>query len=170
MRCRIGVYVVRLALATCLLAGGCGGTSGGATAVTRTTARLTTTTTLPTATGPQLSGGYLARETNGGIFVQITMTTAPTFEGSVSLHLEYADETVDERNHFTGVLDMSAIAFHFDDHPDWRWGSSWSGFLDGEGFTVQLPTGEGTLMTAEFRNASVDDYHAAVEQARPRKP
>jgi hypothetical protein len=35
-------------------------------------------------------------------FVQITMTSATEFEGSVAVHLEFRDETVDERNHFTG--------------------------------------------------------------------
>jgi hypothetical protein len=95
------------------------------------------------------------------------MTTATAFEGSVTLHLEYDDGPVDERNHFTGVLNKTDITFRFDDSTDWRWGSSWSGSLDGTGFTVHLPTRKGTLVTAEFQDATVDDYNAAVEEARP---
>lgn len=137
--------------------------------MTRTTARSTVTIP-PATTGPQLWGGYLARGSNGGIFVQITMTTATAFEGSVSLHLEYDDGPVDAQNHFTGMLSKTDVIFHFDDDPAWEWGLSWSGSLVGTGFTVNLPTRKGTLDAAEFRDATVDDYNAAVEEARPLKP
>jgi hypothetical protein len=113
----------------CPLVGGCVRSSGGATAVTGTTAASTTTTTPSATTGPKLRGGYLARWTNGGIFLQITMTTATAFEGSVTLHLEYDDGLVDERSHFTGVVNKSDLTFRFDHSTDWRWGSSWSGSL-----------------------------------------
>jgi hypothetical protein len=111
-------------LAVCLLAAGCGRTVGEAAHATSTTAQPPTTAA-PTTTAPQLRGGYLASYPFGGIFVQITMTSATEFEGSVVVHLEFRDETVDERNHFTGVLSQTDLIYHFDDSPDWRWGSSW---------------------------------------------
>jgi hypothetical protein len=104
---------------------------------------------------------------NGGIFVQLTMTTATAFEGSVVVHLEYRDGPVDERNHFAGVVSGTDIIFRFDDSPQWRWGSSWSGSLDGAGFTMNLPTADGSLEPAEFFRAAVKDYNQAVEQAKP---
>jgi hypothetical protein len=160
-------------LAVFLLATGCGrGPVGGTVAATSTTTS-TTATTVPTMTtvGSQLFGDYLARWSNGGIFVQITMTTATAFEGSVILHLEYqADDDIDLRNHFTGVLSSTDVLFRFDDDPDWGLGSSWSGSLISGGFNVQLPVPNGTLYTVEFRDGTVDDYNAAVRAARPFKP
>jgi hypothetical protein len=167
MKCRGGIFLMGLGLAACLLASGCGRTVGGAADATSTTATSTTTTVPPTTTGPQLRGGYLASYPFGGIFVQITMTTATEFEGSVAVHLEFRDETVAERNHFTGVLSQTDLIFRFDDSPDWRWGSSWSGSLNGAGFTMNLPTRGGSLAALEFREAEVEDYNRAVKQAKP---
>ena len=98
------------------------------------------------------------------------MTTATKFEGSVAVHLEFRDGTVDERNHFTGVLSQTDLIFRFDNSPDWRWGSSWSGSLNGAGFAMNLPTGGGSLAALEFREADVEDYNRAVKQAKPAKP
>jgi len=165
MKRRGGAYLLGLGLAASLVAAACGRTFGGAADVTSTTARSTTIP--PTTTGPRLWGGYLASASNGGIFVQITMTTATEFEGSVVVHLEYHDETVDERNHFTGVVSRPDIIFRFDDSPNWRWGSSWSGSLNGAGFTMNLPARDGSLIPAEFRDAEVADYNRAVKQAKP---
>ena len=166
---RGGACAAALVLAACLLAAGCGRSLGGAVGATSTTARSTTTIP-PTTIGPQLRGGYLASDSIGGIFVQITMTTATEFEGSIAVHLEFRDGTVDERNHFTGVLGQTELIFRFDDSPDWRWGSSWSGSLNGAGFAMNLPTGGGSLAALEFREADVEDYNRAVKQAKPAKP
>jgi hypothetical protein len=98
------------------------------------------------------------------------MTTETEFEGSVALHLEYREETVDERNHFTGVLSQTDVTFRFDDSPDWRYGSSWSGTLHSAGFTMNLPTASGSLAALEFDEADVDDYNRTVKRATPPKP
>ena len=82
---------------------------------------------------------------------------------------QFRDGTVDERNHFTGVVSQTDLIFRFDDSPDWRWGSSWSGSLNGAGFTMNLPTRGGSLAALEFREADVKDYNSAVEQAKPAK-
>jgi hypothetical protein len=95
------------------------------------------------------------------------MTTATAFEGSVVIHLEYRDGPVDERNHFTGVVSGTDVIFRFDDSPDWRWGSSWSGSLDDGGFVMNLPMRDGSLLPAEFQGANVEDYNRAVKQAKP---
>jgi hypothetical protein len=97
------------------------------------------------------------------------MTTETEFEGSVAVHLEYREGTVDERNHFTGVLTQTDVIFRFDDSPDWRYGSSWSGTLHGAGFTMNLPTASGSLVALEFGEADVEDYNRAVERAKPPK-
>jgi hypothetical protein len=164
MKRRGGACAVGLALAACLLVAGCGRTFGAAD-VTSTTAK--STSSIPPTTGPRLRGGYLASHSNGGIFVQITMTTATAFEGSVMVHLEYRDGPVDERNHLTGVVSRTDVIFRFDHGPDWRWGSSWSGSLNAAGFTMNLPTEDGSLFPAEFRKADVEDYNRAVQQAKP---
>jgi hypothetical protein len=169
MKRRGGACVGGLALAGCLLAAACGRSFGGAAGATSTTAGATTTIP-PTTTRPQLRGGYLSSDSIGGIFVQITMTSATEFEGSVAVHLEFRDGTVDERNHFTGVLSQTDLIFRFDDSPDWRWGLSWSGSLDSSGFTMSLPTGAGSLAALAFREADVEEYNRAVKQAKPAKP
>ena len=168
MKRRGGACAVGLALAACLLAAGCDRTVGGrSAAATSTSSTVTTTTVPPTTTGPQLRGGYLFGGPNGGVFLQITMTNASEFEGSAVVHLEFGDQTVDERNHFTGVVGQTDLIFRFDDNPDWRWGSSWSGSLSGSGFTMNLPTGTGRLVPADFREADVADYNKVVKQAKP---
>jgi hypothetical protein len=166
MKRRGATCLAGLGLAACLLAAGCGRAVGDAAHATSTTA-LPTTTVPPTTIGPQLQGGYLASYPIGGIFVQITMTSATEFEGSVVVHLEFRDETVDERNHLTGVLSQTDLIFRFDDSPNWRWGSSWSGSLNGAGFAMNLPTGGGSLAALEFREAEVEDYNRTVKQAKP---
>jgi hypothetical protein len=166
MKRRGATCLAGLGLAACLLAAGCGRTVGDAAHATSTTAQPTTTVA-PTTTAPQLQGGYLFSDSIGGIFVQITMTSATEFEGSVVVHLEFRDETVDERNHFIGVLSQTDLIFRFDDSPDWRWGSSWSGSRNGAGFTMNLSGGGGRLAALEFREAEVEEYNRTVKQARP---
>lgn len=74
---------VGLALAGCLLASSCGGTSGRSTAVASTSTSTTTTTTTrpPTTTSPPLSGSYLAKWSIGGMLLRLTMTGSKTVEG-----------------------------------------------------------------------------------------
>jgi hypothetical protein len=95
------------------------------------------------------------------------MTTATEFEGSVVVHLEYSDGPVDEQNHFTGVVSGTDVTLRFDDSPNWRLGSSWSGSLDGTAFTMNLPARNAGLLPAQFLGATVDDYNRAVKQAKP---
>jgi hypothetical protein len=75
---------VGLALAGCLLASSCGGTSARSTAVASTSSTSITTTTTtrpPTTTSPPLSGSYLAKWSIGGMLLRLTMTGSKTVEG-----------------------------------------------------------------------------------------
>jgi hypothetical protein len=155
-----------LTLAVALIGSGCGRTTGRVAAASSSTT-TTATTTPPTTTRPQLSGGYLFSASFGAIYLQITMVTATTFQGSLSLHLVLSDSTEDARNHFTGAVSEDDVYFQFDpSNTEWRWGSSWSGSTTSNGFTVNLPAADGSLMAVPFEAGTVDEYNTAVKKAR----
>src|SRR5919198_3345984 len=161
MDVRGGVRVLAMVFGVSLLAGACaraGWHPAAAPTTSRSTSRLA-----PTTTGPQLSGGYLAQWTNGGIFVQLTMTGPDSFEGTAVFRLLFKDGPKGGTNHFTGSASGDSLVFRFDPHLDQgRWPtfwSAWSGslFLDGT-FTVQLPSPEGGLAEARFVRGTAVEY------------
>lgn len=129
----------------------------------------TSPTTTPQPPAAVTQTGFLARASNGALFIQWTRTGSTVtgsfteaYTTSCSFGCSSPIELQTERHPFTGVVSGSTVTLTSSL-------SSWSasGTLNDSDLTLNLPNSDGTLSPFEFHPASVADYDAAVsaEQA-----
>src|SRR5215207_3740329 len=168
---------VGLALAGCLVAASCGGTSDRSATVASSSSTSTTTTRTtrpPTTTDPPLSGGYLAKWSIGGMLLRLTMTGPNTVEGVAVYRFLFADGPSHGQAAISGTVSNDELVLRLkpaDTGPrGWYLGPIWSGRLDRaiDGFTIDLPSPTtGELLTIEFLSATVEDDNRALRNAKP---
>jgi hypothetical protein len=168
---------VGLALAGCLLASSCGGTSARSTAVASTSSTSITTTTTtrpPTTTSPPLSGSYLAKWSIGGMLLRLTMTGSKTVEGLAVYRFLFDDGPSHGEAAISGTVSHDELVLRLkpaDTGPrGWYLGTimEWPPWLCYRRLHHGLPSPTtGELLAIEFLPATVDDYNRALRNAKP---
>ena len=120
-----------------------------------------TSTTAPPAGASSLKG-YLARLTNGAIFIQWTVSDGVLSGSSQAVYLSSdGTATSPQRESITGSIQGTNITL--DVQPDGLYGTSnLSGVLQGSGFVVSIPNSDGSLIPVTFVSGTVADYDSAV--------
>lgn len=102
--------------------------------------------------------GFLARASNGALFVQWTRT-GNTVSGTFSeafTSISDPTQAQSDSHSFTGVISGSSITLTLDS------GTNLNGTLQGSQLTLSYPNSDGSLQTFAFTPSSVAAYNAAV--------
>jgi hypothetical protein len=125
------------------------------------------TATTGSGTGPTTNvnsqPGFLARASNGALFLQWTRSGDSVIGSVVEAYFKPPGAT--QMSHlykaFTGVVSGSSVALKMSvgalDTPE-----TWNGTLSGSDLTLSLPNQDGTLSTQYFHASTIGDYTSEV--------
>jgi len=113
--------------------------------------------------GSDEPGGYLAKASDGAIFIQWTRTD-DSVSGSITIaHREASDdgyEAVQKENvAFNGTINGSSVTLSI---APGLGATNWNGTLDGHDLTLTVAADDGSLTTLHFKPADVSAYNQAV--------
>jgi hypothetical protein len=125
------------------------------------------TATTGSETGPTTNGnsqpGFLARASNGALFLQWTRSGDSVIGSVVEAYLTQTGATQISHLYraFTGVVSGSSVALKMSvgalDTPE-----TWNGTLSGSDLTLSLPNQDGTLSTQYFHPSTIGAYTSEV--------